>query len=58
MSLLQQILAAFPELEGQYQLFTGNPILLQDDQDGQGAYIKIWNYDKPLTKELKVYYRP
>lgn len=58
MSLLQQIWAVFPELEGEYQLFTGNPILLQNDADGTGDYIKIWEYEKPLTKELKAYYRP
>jgi hypothetical protein len=58
MTLLQKIMQAFPELEGQYNLFTGNPILLQNDGDDKGDYIKIWNYEKPLTKELKEFYRP
>jgi len=58
MSLFEKIIAAFPELEGQYPLFTGNPILLQNDADGTGAYIKVWEYEKPLTEELLAYYRP
>jgi len=58
MSLLEKIYAAFPELEGEYRLFTGDPILLQDDEDGTGAYIKVWKYEKPLTPELEEYYRP
>jgi len=58
MTLLEQIFATYPELDGQYPLFTGNPILLQDDQDGQGAYIKVWEYAKPLTPELEEFYRP
>ena len=55
-TLLQKIIAAYPELEGQYHLFTGNPILLMDE--GAGAFIKIWQYEKPLTEELLAYYHP
>ena len=55
-TLFQKIISAYPELEGQYKLFTGNPILLMDD--GKGAFIKVWEYEKPLTEELLAYYRP
>lgn len=57
MTLLEQIIATYPELEGQYGIF-GSLISLRDNQDGEGAYIAIWEYEKPLTKELKTFYRP
>lgn len=54
MSLLEKIIAAYPELDGAYRLFTGDPILLQDDNDGQGAYIAVWKYEKPIPEGLKL----
>ena len=57
MTLFEQIIAAYPELNGQYGIF-GSIISLRDDKDGKGAYIAIWDYEKPLTKELQAYYRP
>jgi len=56
MTLYEQVIAAFPELEGT-DTFAKGVILLQDDSDGSGAYIKEWNYSKPITKELKSYLR-
>jgi len=58
MSLLEKIFATYPELVGQYPLFTGYPILLENLADGTGDFIKVWEYDKPLTPELQAYYRP
>lgn len=58
MSLLEKIWATYPELDKQYQLFTGYPILLENLADGTGDFIKVWEYDKPLTPELQAYYRP
>lgn len=56
MTLYEQIIAAFPELEGT-DTFVKGVILLQDDSDGTGAYIKEWNYSKPIPKELKSFLR-
>jgi hypothetical protein len=58
MTLLEKIWATYPELVDQYPLFTGYPILLEDEKDDKGAFIKVWEYDKPLTPELEAYYRP
>lgn len=53
MQLNQKILIIYPELEELNNPLSSNSIyVLQDDSDGKGAYIKIWNYDKPQpTKE-------
>jgi hypothetical protein len=29
-------------------------IMLQDDSDGLGAYIAVWNYSKPIPDGLKL----
>tara|TARA_R110000822_G_scaffold191387_1_gene330079 strand:- start:61 stop:237 length:177 start_codon:yes stop_codon:yes gene_type:complete len=58
MSLLEKIYATYPELVDQYPLFTGYPILLENLADGTGDFIKVWEYEKPLTPELQEYYRP
>ena len=57
MTLLEKIIAAFPELQGQYHLFTGNPILLQNDADDTGDYIAKWEYSKPIPESLQQYVR-
>jgi hypothetical protein len=56
MTLYDMVIAEFPELEGTQSLANGT-ITLQDDSDGTGAYIKEWNYSKPMPESLKVYDR-
>ena len=56
MTLYEQVLAAFPELEGTAS-FRDDTITLQDDCDGTGAYIREWNYSKPIPDDLKEYFR-
>lgn len=53
MTLREQIIAVYPELEGT-KTFAEGIILLQDDSDGQGVYIAEWNYSKPLPDGLKI----
>jgi len=44
MSLYEQIIAIYPELTADdFNPFTGT-ILLQNDSDGLGDYIKAWNH--------------
>ncbi len=53
MTLHETILEAYPELEGT-PAFRDGTIFLQDDSDGEGAYIREWNYSKPLPEGLSV----
>lgn len=53
MELWQQIMTAYPELTDTDFGPTGT-IRLQDDADGQGAYIVKWEYSKPLPEGMKV----
>jgi hypothetical protein len=40
-----KIIEVYPELEGQEaELFLNGTIVLQDDSDGKGPYIKKWNH--------------
>ena len=52
MTLYEQIIAAYPELEGS-DVFVKN-IILQDDSDGKGAFIAKWEYSKPIPNGLKL----
>jgi hypothetical protein len=52
MSITDVILEAYPELDT-ISFFDGT-IVLQDDSDGQGAYVREWNYSKPLPEGLTV----
>ena len=54
MTLYEQIIAALPELADNPKIFADGIILLQDDSDGLGAYIREWNYEKPLPKGLTI----
>jgi hypothetical protein len=56
MTLREQIIAVYPELEGT-RAFVDGVIYLQDDSDGLGAYIREWNYEKPLPESLTQYLR-
>ena len=53
MTLHEQIIAVYPELENT-KAFADGIIYLQDDSDGLGAYIREWNYEKPLPKGMKI----
>jgi hypothetical protein len=53
MSLYDQIIAAFPELENTRSFIDGT-IILQNDSDDAGDYIAEWNYSKPIPDGLKL----
>jgi len=57
MALYDEVIAAFPELVIEDFYPENGTIILRDDSDGTGEYIAVWNYEKPLTKELKALYR-
>jgi len=52
MELWEKIVASYPETaDNNFAVFV-NQIMLQDDSDGVGAYIKEWNYSKPIPDGL------
>ena len=51
MELWQIIREAYPELTDE-DFGTKGSIRLQDDSDGQGAYIAKWEYSKPIPEGL------
>jgi hypothetical protein len=51
MELWEKIIEAYPELNPTDN-FLALGIYLQDDSDGQGAYIKEWTYSKPIPEGL------
>jgi hypothetical protein len=53
MTLYEKIMAAYPELTDADFARTGT-IELQDDSDGQGAFIVKWEYSKPVPNGMKV----
>jgi hypothetical protein len=53
MSLYETIVTAYPELENARE-FSNGTIILQDDSDGEGPYVREWNYSKPLPDGLKL----
>ena len=53
MELWKQIIEVYPELNAT-DYFPDLGIYLQDDADGQGAYIAKWDYDKPIPDGLKL----
>jgi XkdW protein len=51
MDIIKIIKETYPELEGKdYE----TKLLVQDDCDGQGAYIAKWEYSKPIPEGLKL----
>ena len=53
MTLYEKIIAIYPELVN-YDFATGD-IILQNDSDGKGDYIKEWNHPtetQPTAEEL------
>jgi hypothetical protein len=53
MELWQKIVEAYPEIDPTSD-FKKLGIFLQDDSDGEGAYIKKWEYSKPIPEGLKL----
>lgn len=53
MELWEKIIATYPEINATDDFKTLG-IWLQDDADGQGAYIREWNYSKPIPNGLKL----
>jgi len=53
MELWEKIIEAYPEISPT-DSFPELGIYLKDDSDGQGAYIKEWNYHKPIPDGLKL----
>jgi len=53
MELWQKIVEAYPEIDPVTD-FTKIGIWLQDDSDGNGAYIFKWEYKDPLPENLKI----
>lgn len=53
MSLFDDLVEIYPELTIEDFMPNGS-ILLQDDSDGEGAYIKEWNYSKPIPDGYKL----
>lgn len=54
MSLYDEIIAIYPQLTWQDFDQPNGKILLQDDSDGQGAYIEKWDIDLPLPEGMKI----
>jgi hypothetical protein len=53
MTLFEIITEAYPELTNDHFGSNGS-IKLQDDSDGVGAYIREWNYSKPIPEGLTI----
>jgi len=53
MGLWETIVAAYPELT-EADFAKDGKIMLQDDSDGQGAFIVKWDYSKPIPTGLKL----
>lgn len=51
MDLYKIIKTAYPELSD--NSFTNGDIILQDDNDGKGAYIKEWNIKLSIPEDLQ-----
>jgi hypothetical protein len=54
MDLYEKIISIYPELKGQYFLILG--IVLQNDLDEKGDYIKEWNHPtlpRPTQEQLE-----
>jgi hypothetical protein len=53
MSLYESIMEVYPELTNE-DFALGGCIMLQDDGDGNGAFIRKWEYSKPIPAGLKL----
>lgn len=53
LSLVEAIKNTYPELTDSDFSLHGS-IEIRDDSDGQGAYIAIWSYEKPIPSGMKL----
>lgn len=53
MELWEKIIEAYPEIKAT-DSFISLGIYLNDDSDGQGAYIAKWEYSKPIPEGLSL----
>ena len=53
MELWQKIIEAYPQI-APTDKFRDLGIYLQDDGDGNGAYIRNWEYSQPIPTGLKL----
>lgn len=51
MNLYEQIKKTYPELNNE---FINGTVILQNDSDGKGDYIAVWDYEKPIPDGLKL----
>jgi hypothetical protein len=54
MTLYEQIIEVYSELTDADLHAVFGSILLQDDSDGQGAFIAKWEYSQPIPSGMKV----
>lgn len=54
LSLYDQIVAYYPELLDDNDVFINGTIILRNDSDGVGDYIEAWNYDQPLPPGMHI----
>ena len=56
MTLYEKIIFIYPELtSSDFGIMFGGTIQLQDDSDGKGDYIKVWNHPtlaRPTQEQL------
>jgi hypothetical protein len=50
-NLYETIIESYPQLKNSKDLYNGT-IILQDDSNGNGAYIAKWEYSKPIPDGL------
>lgn len=53
MGIKEDLMAAIPSLTDADFSPLFERIVLQDDSDGTGAYIKQWNHSEPLPEQFK-----
>lgn len=51
MSIYSIIKEAYPEIDD--NVFINRVIVIQNDSDGKGEYISVWEYEQPLPVGLK-----
>lgn len=56
-TLYEKVIEAFPELEGNHEVFITQQIILQNDSDGTGDYIRKWDYSSPVPESLAKFIR-
>jgi hypothetical protein len=50
MTMYEQIIAVYPELKDS-KIFTKD-IIIQNDADDRGDWLRVWNYSKPIPEGI------